>query len=207
MSGDGGSGATPLLRCGVLVDFEQLALTSIQRSVMSFIRAHWVVLVRYWFPACLWATLIFLGSGNALSASHTSRFLIPFLHACFPFLSQESLDWVHFIVRKGGHMTEYFVLTVLLWRGLSGFHPDHRLSWRPRHAFLAWTLAVVYAASDEFHQTFTSSRQGSVVDVLIDASGATVGLLGVAALLRWRRYRVRHHRPVSAPVPLPAETA
>lgn len=174
---------------------------------MSFIRAHWLVFVRYWLPAGLWAVLIFLGSGNSLSASHTSRFLIPFLHACLPFLSQESLEWVHFLVRKGGHMTEYFVLTVLLWRGLSGFHPDHRLHWRPRHAFLAWTLAVVYAASDEFHQTFTSSRQGSVRDVLIDAGGATVGLLGVALLLRLRRYRTRKIPLPATPIPLPIEAA
>lgn len=99
-------------------------------------------------------------------------------------------------------MTEYFLLTVLIWRALSGFDAQCRLQWRTRHAVLAWLLAVVYAASDEFHQSFVSSRQASLRDVLIDAVGATLGLLGAAGLLRLRRYWHRNDAPPPMP-PIP----
>jgi VanZ family protein len=38
-------------------------------------------------------------------------------------------------------------------------------------------LAVLYAVSDEVHQTFVAGRHGSPRDVLIDAVGAALGLL------------------------------
>ena len=163
--------------------------------------------IRYWLPALCWAVLIFCGSGNGLSASHTSRFLVPLLHALLPFLSAESLDWIHFAVRKCGHMAEYFVLTVLLWRGLTAFSPDARLHWRARPAFFAWALAVTYAASDEWHQGFTSSRQASVRDVLIDAVGASIGLLGALVLAWWRRRRAMRSEAPSPSRVLPLKVA
>ncbi len=162
--------------------------------------------IRYWLPALGWAVLIFCGSGNGLSAAHTSRFLVPMLHALLPFLSDESLDWVHFAIRKCGHMAEYFVLTVLLWRGLTAFSPDARLHWRARPAFFAWALAVTYAASDEWHQGFTSSRQASVRDVLIDAVGASIGLLGALVLAWWRRLRVVRSGAIPSTAPKPQPT-
>lgn len=42
---------------------------------------------------------------------------------------------------------------------------------------MAWGLSVLYALSDEYHQTFVPGRNGTFVDLLIDASGALVGLL------------------------------
>ena len=38
-------------------------------------------------------------------------------------------------------------------------------------------FSIFYAASDEFHQTFVPGRDGNIVDVLIDSSGALVGIL------------------------------
>ncbi len=40
---------------------------------------------------------------------------------------------------------------------------------------LAVLMAVLYAATDEFHQSFTPGRNPSPVDVGIDAIGAAVG--------------------------------
>jgi VanZ family protein len=75
------------------------------------------------------------------------------------------------ILRKCAHATEYAVLAVLLVRALE----------RPR---LAFALAVVYAASDEFHQTFVRGRHGSPYDVLIDAAGAAIGLAAYRRAVR-----------------------
>ena len=76
------------------------------------------------------------------------------------------------VLRKGAHMTEYAILACLLARATASS------AW-------AFGLAVGYAATDEFHQTFVRGRHGSPIDVGIDAVGALIGL-GI-----WRRSRSR----------------
>jgi len=46
--------------------------------------------------------------------------------------------------------------------------------WRP--ALVALVVAAIYAAFDEFHQSFVPSRTASAHDVAIDIGGAVVGL-------------------------------
>jgi VanZ family protein len=74
------------------------------------------------------------------------------------------------ILRKCAHAAEYAVLAALLLRAIGNVPA-------------AFLLAVAYAASDEFHQTFVRGRHGSPYDVLIDAAGAAIGLTA------WRRLR------------------
>ena len=76
--------------------------------------------------------------------------------------------WVDLIFKKGAHFTVYAVLAVLFRRAL----PPGRSIWA-----LSWILAVLYAASDEWHQSFVPARHPQLTDVLIDACGATTGLL------------------------------
>jgi VanZ family protein len=85
-----------------------------------------------------------------------------------PSLSSGLGEW-DYVLRKCAHMTEYAVLAALLYRAFD----------RELPAFLA---AVAYAATDELHQHFVHGRHASVVDVAIDAVGATIGLLAWARL-------------------------
>jgi VanZ family protein len=48
-------------------------------------------------------------------------------------------------------------------------------------------LAALWAAMDELHQAYVPSRQGSVWDVLLDTTGAALGLFGVWVIGRWRK--------------------
>ena len=59
---------------------------------------------------------------------------------------------------------------------------------RRAEARLALFCVMLYATSDEFHQLFVASRQARVLDVLIDTSGAALGLLliWIAGKLRKR---------------------
>ena len=115
---------------------------------------------------------MFLGSTDLMSAEHTSRFLTPFLRWLSPDISPAALAQAHFLVRKAAHITEYAILTGLLfraWRGsIGGF-------WRRGAAALA--PAMIFAAFDEFHQSFVASRTASLGDVLLDWSGAIVGIV------------------------------
>src|SRR5260370_34915645 len=67
-------------------------------------------------PLVLWATLIFIGSSDLLSASHTSAFLVKPLRWLFPHASDATLAFVHFTIRKAGHLTEYAILATLAAR-------------------------------------------------------------------------------------------
>jgi len=104
-------------------------------------------------------------------------------------------DW--FFVVKGWHMTEYAVLVslavVTLRRGNIGSR-DSRI-------WLAFAFAVVFAASDEWHQTLVPGRDGCVRDVLIDTGGALLAAL--CWLVASRDRRLPPGRPDDAPLPTP----
>ncbi len=73
-----------------------------------------------------------------------------------------------YYVKKGGHVVGYGLLAVSYSRSLSGAKSRR---WQ------AWLLAVLYAVSDEIHQSFVPGRHPSAVDVaLFDATGAAFGL-------------------------------
>jgi VanZ family protein len=125
-------------------------------------------------PVIVWMALIFLGSTDMLSAEHTSRFLVPFLRWLDPQISLAALAAIQLGVRKLGHLTEYAILAMLLWRALRG---GMRGQMKMSILFLVAAVAcAIFAASDEFHQSFVPSRTSSPVDATIDICGALVGL-------------------------------
>jgi len=131
--------------------------------------------LKYWLPLLVWLGVIFLGSTNLMSAEHTSRFIVPFLLWLKPGMSPKTIWIILIVTRKCAHVCEYAILALLLWRALrSG--PTLRMS--TPILFGAVLLAcAVFAASDEFHQSFIKSRTPSVRDVELDVAGAVLGLL------------------------------
>lgn len=112
------------------------------------------VLLRF-LPALIWMGLIFYLSS------------IPNL--------KTDLDTVYdMILRKGAHMFEYFVLTLLIWFALEPFQ-----MWRVTKFNLVFIFSFLYAVLDEWHQTFVFSRSGSPWDVGVDTIGIVIGLLAI----------------------------
>ena len=127
-----------------------------------------------WIVAVTWIVLIFLGSTDALSAEHTSGLLVPFLRWVVPDISWVAIDTIHTVIRKLGHLTEYAILAILLWRAIGG---GKRSETRTSVLLgLIWFACAILAASDEFHQSFVPSRLPRGHDVMIDACGALLGL-------------------------------
>jgi VanZ family protein len=87
-------------------------------------------------------------------------------------------------VKKLGHFLEFAVLALLFLRALRGTRSPTRqqLAW-------AFALTVLYAITDEYHQTFIPGRAGRWEDVVIDASGA---LLALWLCFRGRRLFTDH---------------
>lgn len=113
-----------------------------------------------WLPVLMWAGVIF-----ALSATPNLRVA-----------QAADLD---FVVRKAGHMAVFGVLAVLVWRALAYSAVRRAMVW-------SLVLTAAYAATDEFHQAFTSGRHPSPVDVGIDSAGALLFLLALTLWLRGR---------------------
>jgi len=102
-----------------------------------------------WFPALFVMLVIFW-----LSAQPSSELPV--------------FDWADRIVKKGGHMAGYGLLGLLYWRALD---------FRQHKRWMAWFLAVLYAVTDELHQSFVPGRHPSLWDVVIfDNFGAMISL-------------------------------
>jgi len=126
--------------------------------------------LRHWIPAVLFAALIWSFSTEGFGSEHTSRIILPLLRLLLPFASADTLDNIHFAIRKTAHVSEYFVFSLLLFRAVRGAGRGWKLDW----ALLALAIATAYACSDEFHQIFVPGRGASVHDVLIDMAGASL---------------------------------
>ncbi len=129
--------------------------------------------------------IIFSASTDALSGSQTSRFLGPLVRWLIPGLSEEAVGDVVFAIRKAAHVTEYAILSGLLWHAIRKPRRDDPRPWKWSQAGWAVLAATLYAATDEYHQTLTNARFGSAVDVGIDAFGAVCGVLVIWALGKW----------------------
>lgn len=100
------------------------------------------------------------------------------------------------LVKKSGHALSYGLLASAFWFGLNGggsrgaatSSPGGMLRPYCRPYMIAWIFAVLYAITDEFHQSFTPGRRPSLLDVLVfDAGGAALALF----ILYW--FRTRKH--------------
>src|ERR1043165_6879517 len=94
--------------------------------------------------------------------------IVIFLFSAQPAARLPNFDWADTLVKKGGHMIGYGVLALLYWRALD-FERNKR--------WLAWLLVLLYAITDEFHQSFVSGRHPTIRDVMIfDSLGALISL-------------------------------
>ncbi len=107
----------------------------------------------YWLPAVLWMGIIFaLSSRTRVSVSEQY--------------------WSNFLFFKTLHVIEYAVLYALTIRALAqGAKPTNN------HYLKSAIITIIYAISDEVHQTFVPTRQGTLRDVFIDTLGVSVAYL------------------------------
>lgn len=118
--------------------------------------------LRNWGPVVAYMALIYTLSSFSINAPAIRQ--LPF---------QDKL--VHFI--------EYGVLGWLTIRAARGSWPAHSL-WR--HVGFALFLSVVWAISDELHQSLVPGRFAELADLVADSLGASAGIaIGVVTGTRW----------------------
>jgi len=134
---------------------------------------HWKTRIKNWLPVCAWASLIFFFSTDHFSSANTAQIFGSLLSWLFPEIPAEDIAPVHGAMRKLGHWTEYFVLAVLMLRALRN---ETGKKWELRHTGYTLVFILLFALSDELHQTFVPSRTASFGDVMIDVVGGICGI-------------------------------
>ena len=115
--------------------------------------------LKYWLPLLFWASLISIFSSDSFSSDNTSPLFLPLFQWLLPHAKPELIESFHFLVRKLGHFTEFFILSMLLYRALRKGRGMH---WQWRLAGWTLSLVLVYAIADEVHQQFVPSRSGAL---------------------------------------------
>lgn len=119
-----------------------------------------------WLPVILVAGFIFMMSNFAAADSdNQSGLIINILRSIFPGI--ESTHALVTIVRKAAHFTEYLIF---------GFLTARAMKKSKFNLWFALPACILYATSDEIHQSFIPGRSCEAGDVLIDALGAAIGV-------------------------------
>lgn len=129
----------------------------------------------------LWMLLIFSfsmepGNESTETSSGVTRFVARIFISDFETWpekeQQELLSRWSYPVRKFGHLTEYAVL------GFFAYGTFYSYGFKRKKCFLlAFSVAILYACSDEIHQYFIPGRDGKALDVCIDSIGSLIGIL------------------------------
>lgn len=123
--------------------------------------------IKYYLPAIIWMIFIFIMSNTTgTNSANQSNF---FVEIITNFIKIEP-SILSFIIRKTAHMSEYAILLLLIYYGLS----KNKFNFQLLNSFI---ITFFYACSDEFHQLLISGRSGQFKDVLIDSCGALIMLI------------------------------
>jgi VanZ family protein len=144
--------------------------------------------LKAWIAAILWLIVIAMESTAMASANNTSRMLYPLLHFLFG-MDLQHFEPLHFLLRKGGHVFGYGLLSILFFRAWRETLPalgDPKWTWRWANISVLGTALV--ASLDEWHQTFIPTRTGTVRDVVLDTCAAIAAQILV---LLWMKRRAR----------------
>lgn len=127
-----------------------------------------------------------------------SLFLVQLVSPFLPASTSEALlyeraEMIHFFVRKAAHMSEYFLLALSLQLPLAAWL-SKQLTFKTR-ILSGFLLTVIFAALDEFHQTFVPDRSGNFTDVCIDSTGAALAsLLLLLVYIFWQKRSIKKAR-------------
>ncbi|HXU40634.1 MAG TPA: VanZ family protein [Blastocatellia bacterium] len=138
-------------------------------------------IIKYWLPVAAMLALMYYFSTDVFSAENTRSVIDKIFLWFVPHASKHALATLNYVVRKSAHFMEYAVLGAFLFRA---YRADDPTRWRLKWALYSFLTAGGWALLDEFHQTLTRSRGGSIWDSLLDSSGAFFMLAAIAIVYR-----------------------
>jgi VanZ family protein len=149
-------------------------------------------LLLHWIPALIGIAVIVGESTVTMSASNTSRWLLPLWVKLFGPITPERWEVVHHYIRKSGHFVGYGTVSLGFFEGWRVTLEQRWTEWRRlfrNAAGLALLSTLLLASWDEWHQSFLPGRTSTPKDVVLDCCGAVVAqlvLIGIARLVHRR---------------------
>ncbi|MDA8085882.1 MAG: VanZ family protein [Nitrospiraceae bacterium] len=114
--------------------------------------------LKYWVPAIAVMGFIFWMSTDTFSSARTLAVIGPIIEFFSPSVPDGELYEIHAAIRKLAHVTEYFVLGLVLFRA---FRAGRSEKWIIlRSAILSVLMVALYSFTDELHQSFVKGRGG-----------------------------------------------
>jgi len=102
-------------------------------------------MLRFWIPVMEWMVIIFLFSSR-------QRIAVSDIYS------------INFLFFKTLHVIEFFFLYTITYRALKNtVYVGKNTLW-----IIAFIIVGLYAVSDEFHQLFVPTREGTLRDAIID---------------------------------------
>ncbi len=147
----------------------------------SFINRHGRFM-RY-VPLILSVGVIFFLSTDNGSMSNTGSIVRQILKFLLPNSPEENLAVYHFFIRKLAHFTEYAALA--FWASRAFFNSKKEIL-KSRWFLWAFLIVVFVAMTDEFNQSFSPNRSGSLYDILLDCLG---GFSMILTILFFKKFK------------------
>lgn len=97
--------------------------------------------------------------------------ILIFTLSALPGAKVSDVGSVDFSAHKSAHLFLFFLLTITFYRAT-------------KNVVFSVILTILYGATDEFHQLFVATREGSIMDLLFDSFGALV-----AGGILWKFYQ------------------
>lgn len=82
------------------------------------------------------------------------------------------------IIRKGAHLSIYTLVGILIMSFISTYKTHLKYKF-----LISILVGLIYASSDEIHQSFIPGRTASVIDVGIDTTGVLLGIILVLIVI------------------------
>jgi VanZ family protein len=149
--------------------------------------------ILWWLVTFAWAALIFSFSTARFSSSWSARVLAQILSFLHVQVAPHTFNFLHHLIRKLAHTSEYAILGLSLYRAL---RPEHQYRWSIRTAAWVALAAGAYSLTDEFHQSLVPGRTASLLDCGIDTLGAILGLLAIYGV--GRLFQANSSRPAAS---------
>ena len=126
--------------------------------------------------AILWMGIIFYMSNQPANISSAQSGGVIEMLSTLPILgnvikAMMQNGTAEFVIRKSAHMFSYATLAVLCFMSMY----DVRVNLK-KISIVSFIITFIYACTDEIHQLFINGRSGEFRDVLVDSTGAFIGI-------------------------------
>lgn len=146
---------------------------NIKRVVFIIIALCWMGVIFYFSSQT--------GTTSSRFSGRITQWVVDIFFPKFSTFSQEEqasiLKNASFLIRKLAHYSEYAILGFFLFSAVWVFTSNQKIVF-----LISGVVGILYAISDEFHQSFVSGRTPMIKDIFIDSIGLCSMLLFLGIL-------------------------